>query len=533
MYTLKLNTGNQILNLKWFIYISNEYGVPVTEDIKNWFVINFFGYIKNNNFNITDRTKEIFDGLWEKTSIDASERWVETSNVYGWDFYKQLSLDQHKINTEEELRDYIDNFKLDKHKEDNTEIKQVEINNKANIISGEEIDEEGAEPVYLDNTPYLMKKDAYGNYVEVELDLKNKVYKAFGKLYSDGSAMICRGSYIDNLKQSAGTSVRKVRAAYEGRILRNNLQEDIHFKSMSQAGMLVYGADINVWKSFKNKNNEFINLYRFEPKIQEEKLNIAGDKEMYQVYLDNTPELIKQDENGKRYVEIYHMMATKNLLATGRLYDNGRVLVEKGSQIDEVKNSAWANTKQIRQKLSNKIENNIIKVDILLDSLNKAQQLVYGGEAGAWDSWKNNNDKPLRIYTFPLVTTKTPEITNKEIEDWVKGFARELSDKASYFIDEELFKVTYKNNQGELLFELEMQSNVTNTHVVVVNSKEEKLIGKQFKYIEAFIARVLLMTGRYSKLDDELYEAISKEIPKFMYNNISIDGLLKHNNKGV
>ncbi|MBO5388174.1 MAG: hypothetical protein J6A59_08545, partial [Lachnospiraceae bacterium] len=218
---------------------------------------------------------------------------------------------------------------------------------------------------------------------------------------------------------------------------------------------------------------------------------------------------------------------------TGRLYDNGRVLVEKGSQIDEVKNSAWANTKQIRQKLSNKIENNIIKVDILLDSLNKAHQLVYGGEAGAWDFWKNNNDKPLRIYTFPLVTTKTPEITNKEIEDWVEGFARELSDKASYFIDEELFRVTYKNNQGELLFELEMQSNVTNTHVVVINSKEEKLIGKQFKYIEAFIARVLLMTGKYSKLDDELYEAISKEIPKFMHNNISIDGLLKHNNKGV
>ena len=34
MYTLKLNTGNLILNLKWFIYISNEYGVPATKNIK-------------------------------------------------------------------------------------------------------------------------------------------------------------------------------------------------------------------------------------------------------------------------------------------------------------------------------------------------------------------------------------------------------------------------------------------------------------------------------------------------------------------
>ena len=106
-------SGNAIDKLKWFIYLTNEFGAP-SEDNIELFIENFGKIILNENFKkyILDENKVVIKAvekqlneLWAEIQSDKNG---ETIYSGGMDFYTKLSTT--KFTSEKDIEDFIRSY---------------------------------------------------------------------------------------------------------------------------------------------------------------------------------------------------------------------------------------------------------------------------------------------------------------------------------------------------------------------------------------------------------------------------------------
>lgn len=90
MKLYKLSQGSTFENLKHFIYLTNEYGVPSAEFI-DAFIEQFGKIILNGNFTITQNQCKQLDELWTSIVEDCNSNNIEYSENYGNLFYTILT----------------------------------------------------------------------------------------------------------------------------------------------------------------------------------------------------------------------------------------------------------------------------------------------------------------------------------------------------------------------------------------------------------------------------------------------------------
>lgn len=257
-YDKRIDVEDFILRLKLFILFTNEYGLPTKGNIQEWFIVNFIAKIKNGYFSINSRMEKHLNEFWKAVSDDAEENGIESKENYGFRFYRQLSLEANTIKSEEDLREYLDSFEL---KSELFETDKVEIED--DLTDTKQLPSENESiTVYLDNTPDLIKNDTYGRYVDIYTGGKN--YKVLGKLYYDGSALICKDSLINPNLQGTDEYTISLREEYKAKIENNTLKEDIYFNTISKAGRFCCGSNVNVWDRWFNLGKRKIDIYRKE-----------------------------------------------------------------------------------------------------------------------------------------------------------------------------------------------------------------------------------------------------------------------------
>ena len=98
-------SGNAIDKLKWFIYLTNEFGAP-SEDNIELFIENFGKIIMNGNFKINSNVEKHLTELWSEITSDKN---VETVQSGGIDFYTKLSTT--KFASEQDIIDFIISYR--------------------------------------------------------------------------------------------------------------------------------------------------------------------------------------------------------------------------------------------------------------------------------------------------------------------------------------------------------------------------------------------------------------------------------------
>ena len=90
MKLYKLNQGSTFENLKHFIYLTNEYGVPSDEFVDD-FIEQFGKIVLNDNFTLTQNQIKQLDELWEAIVKDCTNNNIEYKENYSNIFYTVLS----------------------------------------------------------------------------------------------------------------------------------------------------------------------------------------------------------------------------------------------------------------------------------------------------------------------------------------------------------------------------------------------------------------------------------------------------------
>ena len=94
-------SGNAIDKLKWFIYLTNEFGAP-SEDNIELFIENFGKIIMNGNLKINSNVEKHLTELWSEITSDKNVGTVQSGGI---DFYTKLSTT--KFASEQEIIDFI------------------------------------------------------------------------------------------------------------------------------------------------------------------------------------------------------------------------------------------------------------------------------------------------------------------------------------------------------------------------------------------------------------------------------------------
>lgn len=145
------------------------------------------------------------------------------------------------------------------------------------------------------------------------------------------------------------------------------------------------------WNS-ETEDNKLLYLKAF---IEDFDKYIEEGIDMQEVYLENTPELIKIDSNNEEYIDI------KCKWATGRLYRK-HVVINKGSLVREFKPSiSAADARRINnERAIAGLVDNITQKDMTFKSPSGAGQFIYGATLNGWDFWTNNAGHQIDIYRY-------------------------------------------------------------------------------------------------------------------------------------
>ena len=451
----KLEQG--VDNLKSFIYLTNEYGVPSASYLDD-FVQNFGHDIVTGQFRYSK-----LDGFWETVKKDCEKNKVQYKEVYGSLFYELVPKYLQVVTkgwSEEEKKDLIssENDRLDL-------LKDFISNFDKYISEGLDMQE-----VYLENTPELIKKDENGEeYIDIQ-HVKG-VVNAHGRLYRN-KVVVLKGSILraEHNRNVGNRSEHRALERRKGIIDGTKLLEDVAFQSPSGAASFVWGKGVNGWTdhaSWVNSKGQSIDYYRVKRYsentqvqnkdvesvtedqivrgssesliVQHKEVNstveikpvqavnavakddfVKKDSSMLTInwgsqilaYINNTPDLLKTDEHGKQYVNI-HTKCDGNI-TYARLYADGTTVVPKGSILKKpygtVLSSGYGfklvefyNRYTVKGKLINNIS---------FKSTRVAASAVIGTNETGWNVWLNDNNDSIRVYKdpikSPITVYKTP-----------------------------------------------------------------------------------------------------------------------------
>lgn len=257
MKLYKLNQGSTFENLKHFIYLTNEYGVP-SDEFVDAFIDQFGKVILNGNFTITQNQIKQLDELWKDIVKDCINNNVEYKENYSNIFYTILSTkalakikesceqsDWNQLSEQDKLkllRTFITDF--DKHIQDGIDMTDY---------------------LYFENTHDLIEKDKNGDeYIKIHINEADRGL-CTARLYRDCTTIIEIGSYIGGITQTAidrPSLYNRIIAARNGKVHNNIVTSEIVCKSPSGAGQVYRGFTCNGWISWYNEHGEPIDYYR-------------------------------------------------------------------------------------------------------------------------------------------------------------------------------------------------------------------------------------------------------------------------------
>ena len=254
MKIYKLNQGSTFENLKHFIYLTNEYGVPSAEFVDD-FIDQFGKIILNGNFTFSRYSFTELDDLWKEIEQDCKDNQTTCAYKYGSLFYYIIGSKAVSI-----LKDTVGEQEWNSETEDN---KLIYL--KTFIEDFDKYITEGADmqEVYLENTPDLIKIDSYN---EEYIDIKYK--DVTGRLYRD-KVVVNKGSLVREIKTSTlGSDLRRlIKNREEADLVDNITQKEMTFKSPSGAATFIYGACADGWHCWKNSFNNIIDIYRYKKEV--------------------------------------------------------------------------------------------------------------------------------------------------------------------------------------------------------------------------------------------------------------------------
>lgn len=102
-------------------------------------------------------------------------------------------------------------------------------------------------------------------------------------------------------------------------------------------------------------------------------------------------------------IEIFLTSKAKNVKAYG-IFENGTVLVKKGSTVSKNTTSTFHSYKTFREGLINEkiiVEMNeefVFAKDYTFNSPSAASAVILGSESNGWDVWKDSNKNKLKNY---------------------------------------------------------------------------------------------------------------------------------------
>lgn len=267
--------------------------------------------------------------------------------------------------------------------------------------------------------------------------------------------------------------------------------------------------------------------------------------DMQEVYLENTPELIKKDENGEEYIDVHINWHNRRSLA--HLYRD-RVLLLKGSYIHEL--SPRVMTERWGQKLlvdrEKHTDGKYTTVDLEFKSPSGAGNYVIGHEVNGYNWWKNDYEHDINKYrykkdrslTVPSIEAvkaepikvvqnkisvepvKPVENTEKNAGDTVKT----TKNKDKYVTSEAggLSNRIYIENTPDLI-----QTDENGNKYILLHCTKEKRKSYARLYSNGYM---MLLRGSAVRYPSLTYDNINKrnEVIK-IYNNYVELGLLKEN----
>lgn len=144
---------------------------------------------------------------------------------------------------------------------------------------------------------------------------------------------------------------------------------------------------------------------------------ISEGLDMQEVYLENTPELIKKDENGDEYIDVH--IEKHGKFARARLYRTSRMVLLAGSHVfDSNSNGTSVGNRQAQRKIYCK--DGVVTEDMKFTSPSGAGSFVLLHSINGWEHWLNSNGQMIDYYRTKvnnsLVVQDVPEVKTEQIK---------------------------------------------------------------------------------------------------------------------
>lgn len=178
--TPKLTTGDTITNLKYYMFITNEYGKPSKNSI-DLFIESFGTIILNGNFSryMTEIIEVQLNHWWSEITLDLEERELKSLAKYngGFDWFKHIAREGKKLRSKLELEEYIGSETCDIDFERCLADKNIDTQEETEIIASE----------IKDDTTYELSSTETSNITLYKL-IQNTPYKQLnikGNMFCD------------------------------------------------------------------------------------------------------------------------------------------------------------------------------------------------------------------------------------------------------------------------------------------------------------------------------------------------------------
>lgn len=205
-------------------------------------------------------------------------------------------------------------------------------------------------------------------------------------------------------------------------------------------------------------NTEVVDTRTKETKSNKEIIN-------NKLYFENTPELIKYEEDGTEYIECN--LICKDIKYNIILYRNGKCKVLAGAFLQDLKYSANESITKNRNKHYNNIIGKTLINDIIFNTPSAAASFCVGHDMNGYTMIKNNKMQSIDIYRTQIKTE-------------IKRYNLKKSTKRRKDIE-----LICKNKDGVIVEHLLLDKN--SGEILIFKSSIEELEGEERKSFEDYI----------------------------------------------
>lgn len=348
MKLYKIYQGSTFDNLKNFIYLTNEYGIPSSRFVDD-FIDQFSTSIAEGTFIITKNQFNELEELWKEIKDNSNKNEGSLGSL----FYFILS---------GRLPDII------KEKHSNYNWDNMNISMKRNLVSKIIKDFGG----FVNKDTVQKEKDNFNNFMnslaENNIDNSKKVQEK-------------------QVKEKQSKATKKVLQGFDMLSVLSVCNNSLNTEEHKEQAESIEGQE-HTDKENINETEKTNSLYN---ETEEEEC-------MTKLYFENTPELIRIDENSEEYIEIY--IDSREKIANARLYKD-RVVLLKSSYIFDIKEGAYNyhnEWKRLEKLHSSYVINNELIQSLEFKSPSEASNLYYGTYTNGWIHWKNKYNQLIDIY---------------------------------------------------------------------------------------------------------------------------------------